>query len=95
VPQSTFAYTKGSPKVYLDRGNRGARVFREFCSDCGTPFTSRSDGGTELAVKSGTLDEEHRLDCTKLATEIYYHRKDTWVDQMGNEEVPRVNGSMA
>ncbi|KAJ5883106.1 uncharacterized protein N7473_009992 [Penicillium subrubescens] len=96
VPQSSFEYTKGSPKLYSDRGDRGGVVVvREFCPDCGTPFTSRSgDDGEEVAVKSGTLDDEHRVKCAELGMEIYYHRKDGWVDGMGDESVKRVNGSM-
>ncbi|CAI7677768.1 unnamed protein product [Penicillium pancosmium] len=95
VPQSSLKYIKGSPKLYSDHSNKGGQVLREFCPDCGTPFTSRSNDDKEfIAVKSGTLDEEHRLNCAKLATEIYYHRKDIWVDEMGNEDVQRINGSM-
>ncbi|KAJ5955465.1 hypothetical protein N7501_009744 [Penicillium viridicatum] len=95
VPQSSLEYIKGSPKLYLDRSDRGGQVLREFCPDCGTPFTSRSGDDEEVvAVKSGTLDEEHRLSCANLATEIYYHRKDKWVDDLGNEDVERINGSM-
>ncbi|KGO75794.1 Glutathione-dependent formaldehyde-activating enzyme/centromere protein V [Penicillium italicum] len=95
VPQPSLEYIKGSPKLYSDRSDKGGQVLREFCPDCGTPFTSRSSDDNEVvAVKSGTLDEEHRLNCAKLEMEIYYHRKDKWVDDMGNEDVPRVNGSM-
>jgi hypothetical protein len=95
VPQSSFEYTKGSPKLYSDRGDRGGVVLREFCADCGTPFTSRSgDDEEEVAVKSGTLDDGDRLKCAELGMEIYYHRKDGWVDGMGDEGVKRVNGSM-
>ncbi|KAJ6186254.1 hypothetical protein N7519_007555 [Penicillium mononematosum] len=93
VPKSSLEYTKGTPKMYLDHGDRGGQVMREFCPDCGTPFTSSSDD-QEVAVKSGTLDEGHRLNCAELAAEIYYHRKDKWVDDMGNEDVRRINGSM-
>lgn len=95
MPQSTFEYTKGSPKLYSDRSDKGGLVLREFCPDCGTPFTSRSDGDDEeVAVKSGTLDDEDRARCAELGMEIYYHRKDKWVDGMRDEGVKRVNGSM-
>ncbi|KAJ5533811.1 hypothetical protein N7527_000065 [Penicillium freii] len=95
VSQSSLEYIKGSPKLYLDSSDRGGQVLREFCPDCGTPFTSRSGDDEEVvAVKSGTLDEEHRLSCAKLATEIYYHRKDKWVNDLENEGVERINGSM-
>ncbi|KAI3106525.1 hypothetical protein CBS147333_6628 [Penicillium roqueforti] len=83
VPQSSLQYIKGSPKLYSDRSNKDTQVLRELCPDCGTPFTSRSSDDQEvIAVKSRTLDEEHRLNCAKLAMEIYYHRKDKWVDEI-------------
>lgn len=45
-------------------------------------------------MKSGTLDDEHRVKCSELEMEIYYHRKDGWVDGLGDEGVKRVDGSM-
>lgn len=95
MPHSGFQYTKGSPKLYLDSDNKGGQVLREFCPDCGTPFTSQSKNDTRvIAVKSGSLDEEHRVKCAKLAVEIYHHRKDGWVDDIGTENVQRIDGSM-
>ena len=71
------------------------QVLREFCPDCGTPFTSRSSDDEEVvAVKSGTLDDEYRVQCSELEMEIYYHQKDGWVDGLGGEGVKRVDGSM-
>ncbi|KAJ5885134.1 hypothetical protein N7495_009644 [Penicillium taxi] len=95
VPHSAFEYTRGSPKLYLDRSDKGGEVRREFCPDCGTPFTSlSSDYPVDIAVKSGTLDDEDRERCSKLALEIYVHRKDKWVDQIGAANVSKLNGSM-
>ncbi|KAJ5726311.1 uncharacterized protein N7483_007668 [Penicillium malachiteum] len=95
VPSSDFQYTKGLPKLYLDIGNKEGQVLREFCPDCGTPFTSQSKSDMQMvAVKSGTLDDEHRIKCTKLAAEIYHHRKDGWVTSIGTEDVQKINGSM-
>ncbi|EPS25263.1 hypothetical protein PDE_00196 [Penicillium oxalicum 114-2] len=96
VPHSKFEYTQGTPKVYSDRSDKGPAVLREFCPACGTPFSSRTDDGSdEVAVKSGTLDEEDRVRCSKLGMEIFYHRKDEWVDGMSDQGVVRRNGSMA
>jgi hypothetical protein len=81
--------------LYSDRSNKGVIVLREFCPDCGSPFTSRSgDDEEEVAVKSGTLDDEDRVKCAELGLEIYFHRKDQWVDGMGDGGVKRVDGSM-
>ncbi|CEO59381.1 hypothetical protein PMG11_04057 [Penicillium brasilianum] len=95
VPRSSFKYTQGSPKLYLDGSDKGGVLYREFCPDCGTPFTSRSDDDEdEVAVKSGTLNDEDRERCVELGMEIYCHRKDGWVDGIGGEGVRKVNGSM-
>ena len=48
-----------------------------------------------MAVKSGTLDDGDRDRCKELGMEIYYHRRDGWVDGMGDEGVKRVDGSMS
>lgn len=82
--------------MYLDGSDKGGVVYREFCADCGTPFTSRSDDDEEeeVAVKSGTLDDEDRERCGEVGLEIYSHRKDGWVDGIGAEGVKKVNGSM-
>jgi hypothetical protein len=40
------------------------------------------------------LDDEDRVKCAELGLEIYFHRKDQWVDGMGDGGVKRVDGSM-
>ncbi|OJJ46799.1 hypothetical protein ASPZODRAFT_132949 [Penicilliopsis zonata CBS 506.65] len=95
VPKSSMQYTQGSPKLFLDRGDLGGEVGREFCPDCGTPLTSLpSDDPECVVVKSGTLDDQDRERCTELRLEIYHHRKDKWVDSIGHEDVKKLNGSM-
>ncbi|KAF7717459.1 Uncharacterized protein PECH_000493 [Penicillium ucsense] len=96
VLQSQFKYTQGTPKVYTDRSDKGPAVLREFCPSCGTPFSSRTDDGSDdVAVKSGTLSEEDRARCSELGMEIFHHRKDGWIRGMKDVDVPRRNGSMA
>ncbi|KKK25241.1 hypothetical protein ARAM_003180 [Aspergillus rambellii] len=92
VPKSSLRYTSGIPKVFLDpTPDRGGECPRHFCGDCGSHFTSSPQDTPEMyAVKSGTLDEEHRKACGELALEIYCKRRDIWVDSMADEQVRRL-----
>jgi hypothetical protein len=57
MPESGFAYTKGSAKPYR-RSDLENPVTREFCGECGTHLLTRAPGlrGTVL-LKPGTFDE--------------------------------------
>ncbi|BDD59990.1 hypothetical protein MPDQ_002274 [Monascus purpureus] len=93
IPKPNCHYTKGSPKVYLGENDTGGIVRREFCGNCGASLLSKpSDDRGVIFVKSGTLDGEFREECRELGGEIYYHRKDGWVDGMKEEGVLRING---
>ncbi|KAJ5102326.1 hypothetical protein NUU61_004548 [Penicillium alfredii] len=93
VPQTSLNFTEGTPKLYLDRNDRGGQVRRTFCANCGSPLTSQPSGEDRMiVVKSGTLDDESRANCGKLSMEIYHQRKDRWTDALGQEGVQRING---
>lgn len=57
MPESGFAYTKGSAKGFR-RSDLEKPVTREFCPDCGTHLMTRAPGlpGVVL-LKVGTLDD--------------------------------------
>ncbi|PYH42261.1 GFA family protein [Aspergillus saccharolyticus JOP 1030-1] len=77
VPRSALVYTTGSPKLYLGHSDRGPQVRRQFCADCGTPFTSQPGDADEIIIiKTGTLDEESRARCGQLGQEIWCRSKD-------------------
>ena len=60
IPQSGFAWTRGTPKTYT-RPDKGDAVTRSFCADCGTHLTSDRPGLAEKVVKAGTLDAPEAL----------------------------------
>jgi hypothetical protein len=57
MPESGFAYTKGTPKTFRRRDLDNA-VTREFCGECGTHLLTRTPAlpGAVL-IKVGTLDD--------------------------------------
>ena len=84
VPKANLVWTSGTPKLYLTNSNRGFKTRRQFCGDCGTPFTSQAEDEPDaIVIKSGTLDDEHRAACGELAQEIFSDQKDAWVDSIG------------
>ncbi len=57
VPESGFAYTKGSAKPYR-RSDLENPATREFCPDCGTHLLSKAPGVPgAVMLKVGTLDD--------------------------------------
>ena len=57
MPESGFAYVKGTPKQFR-RGDLPNPVTREFCGECGTHVLTKSPGlpGAVL-IKVGTFDD--------------------------------------
>jgi hypothetical protein len=57
MPEATFAYSQGTPKVFR-RPDLETPVAREFCAECGTHMLTRAPGlpGAVL-LKVGTLDD--------------------------------------
>lgn len=56
-PGAAFRYVKGEPRVY--RSSR--KAMRDFCGDCGTQLTFRSDRSDEVDVTLASLDEPRRI----------------------------------
>lgn len=57
VPETGFAYTKGTPKAFR-RSDLDTPVTREFCPDCGTHVLAKSPAmAGALMLKVGTLDD--------------------------------------
>ncbi|PLB53861.1 DUF636 domain protein [Aspergillus steynii IBT 23096] len=95
IPLSALHFLTGTPKLYMSPSEVNGLIRRQFCGDCGSPLTSepKQGEGQSVVVKSGTLDEASREACGALTAEIWYHRKDGWVDQVGGEGVVKVSGS--
>lgn len=68
----------GEVKTYVDTGDSGAPVRRQFCDTCGSPVFTRIDRGDGLMfVKAGTLDDTSSL---KPQFHCYAKSKQDWVD---------------
>lgn len=57
VPEAAMTVT-GTPKLFVDHGDSGNAVKREFCGTCGSPLFSQVAGSEGMVfVKAGTLDD--------------------------------------
>lgn len=58
VARNSFKLTKGEPKAHESTSDRGSRVLRYFCVECGTPLFTESSANPELwVIKAGSLDD--------------------------------------
>ena len=77
VPEAALGVT-GETKVYLDQGDSGGAVRREFCPDCGSPLFSRVGSAAGLVfVKAGTLDDTSGF---QPQVQVWTRSKQAWVD---------------
>ena len=50
---------------YVDQGDNGSKVRRQFCGNCGSPIVSLIDSAPEICMlKAGTLDDKSWLEPT-------------------------------
>jgi hypothetical protein len=78
VPEDKVTITAGSPKSYIDHGESGKTVERQFCGTCGSPLFSLVEVAPGLTfVKSGTLDDPSFF---KPAVQVWARSKQDWVD---------------
>ena len=58
APSAGFKITKGTPKVFVSKGDSGGDVGRAFCPECGTPiYSSPGENAPFIPVKVGALDD--------------------------------------
>jgi hypothetical protein len=82
VPR-TVLNVSGPLKDFLDKGDSGLPVHRNFCSECGSPITTLVDAMPDLAfVKAGTLDDTSKLNPTM---EIFCSSAQGWTQQAGTQ----------
>lgn len=68
MPIEAYSQT-GETKVFLDSGDSGKHVARNFCADCGSPIYSHSEMIPQyVIIKAGTLDNPETLAPTR---EVY------------------------
>lgn len=78
VPESAVKVTQGTPKSFIDHGESGQKVERQFCADCGSPLFSIVAVAPGMTfVKSGTLDDTSFF---RPAANIWTRSRQCWVD---------------
>jgi hypothetical protein len=66
-PESSFKYTKGTPKSFR-RSDLDTPVSREFCASCGTQILARAPGLPGMVIlKVGTLDDQSVFEGPQMA----------------------------
>jgi len=67
VPEESLSITdKGSFSEYLDTGETGGNVRRQFCANCGSPIVSIVESKPGVAfIKAGTLEDYSWLEPTQ------------------------------
>jgi len=69
--------TKGDLKTFLDKGDSGNTVERQFCAACGSPIFSRLSANPGIAIiKAGTLDDTSGL---QPSGEVWCDSAQAWV----------------
>lgn len=77
VPEAAISIT-GSLTTYIDHGDSGNEVRREFCGKCGSPLFSRVAGASGLVfVKAGTLDDTTGF---TPAVQVWAKSRQDWFD---------------
>lgn len=77
VPEGSVEVT-GEVKTYVDHGDSGGRVQRQFCPNCGSPLFSLVDSAPGMVwVKAGTLDDTSSLN---PAMNIFAKSKQAWLE---------------
>lgn len=78
----------GDPATYIDTGDSGGTVERQFCAGCGSPIVSRTPGMTAqgmVALKAAGFDDVSWL---QPAVQIYCDSAQPWIS--GLADLPRV-----
>jgi hypothetical protein len=77
VPAGALS-VEGEPRTYLDHGDSGGAVRRQFCGTCGSPLFSHAEAVPGVVfVKAGTLDDTSDF---VPAVQYYLKSKQNWVD---------------
>jgi hypothetical protein len=68
---------RGETREYVDKGDSGQPLYRNFCGTCGSPvFTKTAMASGKIVVRAGTLDSMEGLQPT---SEIYTDHAVQWL----------------
>jgi hypothetical protein len=80
---------RGETRIYEDRGESGAAVYRHFCATCGSPIRSMAAALPGLTiVKAGTLDTP---DQWPPVLEAYCNSALNWMPTITDQRFARSN----
>ncbi|MFM5954380.1 MAG: GFA family protein [Novosphingobium sp.] len=78
VPEAAVTVTQGAPTSYIDHGESGKAVERQFCGTCGSPLFSKVEVSPGMIwVKTGSLDDSSWF---QPSAHIWTQSKQPWVD---------------
>jgi hypothetical protein len=78
VAEDDLTLSQGAPKSYIDHGDSGQQVERQFCADCGSPLFSKVAVMPGMVfVKAGTLDDTSGF---VPSVHVWTQSKQSWVD---------------
>jgi hypothetical protein len=78
VPDPGVRLTQGTLKSYIDHGESGKAVERQFCGTCGSPLFSIVEAAPGMTfVKAGTLDDPSGF---TPSAHFWTKSKQNWVD---------------
>lgn len=78
VPEAAVTVTQGAPTSYIDHGESGQPVERQFCGTCGSPMFSKvAVAPGMIFVKTGTLDDSSWF---TPSAHIWTKSKQPWFD---------------
>ncbi|WP_309621371.1 GFA family protein [Novosphingobium sp.] len=78
VPERAMTVTLGAPVTFIDHGESGQPVERQFCGTCGSPLFSKVMAAPGMVfIKTGTLDDSSWF---KPSAHIWTKSKQSWVD---------------
>ncbi|KAL4861911.1 hypothetical protein BDV12DRAFT_203521 [Aspergillus spectabilis] len=94
LPATALEFVAGEPKVFFDSTDEGPRKpRRQFCGDCGTPFTSEpAQPSGIISLKWGTLDNRQPL--AVIGQQVYCRSEDGFLQELGCEAEGRFQGKM-
>lgn len=78
VPEGQVTVTQGTAASYMDHGESGKTVERQFCATCGSPLFSRVEVAPGMVwIKAGTFDDPGFF---APAAHIWTRSKQPWVE---------------
>lgn len=78
VPEAALTVSHGAAKTFIDHGESGQPIERQFCDTCGSPLFSKVAAAPGMVfIKTGTLDDSSWF---TPSAHIWTKSKQPWVE---------------